>query len=495
MRRHGLVAPTVGALGLSLLVPPLFDGLPQQGQRALAVLLITIVLWTTRSLDSGATSLLGIALLALTGAAGSVRQALQGFANPVPYFLVGVLAMGAAVAKSGLAERLARRILVHARGRARRVYLQLVLAMPVLTFLLPSATTRSGILVHIYEEVFGLARVPAGAGVVKAVMLALCSINRLASTALLTGGITPVMAAALIGGMSWTGWLALMAVPYYAILVLGGGLTWWLYRRALTGMLPAAELERRSRLSGREWRTLAVVLGASLLWLTDAVHHLDPALPALLALVALLAPGFGPLVWSDLERGVGWGNFFVIGASISLAQALGESGAAAWLARGLVGGLPGLGSHPLASIASLMVGATILRAVVPNISGFLALALPIAMSVGREVGLNPLVCALVVMMTGDAVLYYPVQSASALVIYERGHVSAGEIARFGLWMTFVAYAAIVLVALPWWAAMGQPLVHAGSSEFRPRSALMSHCATTAVDRRLCAGQPPLQPIP
>ena len=70
------------------------------------------------------------------------------------------------------------------------------------------------------------------------------------------------------------------------------------------------------------------------------------------------------------------------------------------------------------------------------------------MSVGREVGLNPLVCALVVMMTGDAVLYYPVQSASALVIYERGHVTAGEILRFGLWMTAVAYVAILLVALP-----------------------------------------------
>jgi sodium-dependent dicarboxylate transporter 2/3/5 len=457
VRGRGLVALALGALAVSLVLPPIFTGLPQNGQRALAVTLITVILWTTRGLDSGATALLGVTLLALTGAAGGVRQALQGFANPVPYFLVGVLAMGVAVAKSGLAERLARRILAHARGRASRVYLQLVLAMPVLTFLLPSATTRSGILVHIYEEVFGLARVPAGSGIVKAVMLALCSINRLASTALLTGGITPVMAAALIGGMSWSGWFALMAVPYYAILVLGAGLTWALYRRALARGLSTVDLDAGRRLSGREWRTLAVVLGASLLWLTDALHHLDPAIPALLALVLLLTPGLGPLVWSDLDRGVGWSNFFVIGASISLAQALGDSGASAWLARGLVGGLPGLGRHAWGSVVLLMLGATLLRAVIPNISGFLALALPIAMSVGREVGLNPLVCALVVMMTGDTVLYYPVQSASALVIYERGHVSAGEILRFGLWMTAVAYVAILFVALPYWGLLGQPL--------------------------------------
>ena len=103
------------------------------------------------------------------------------------------------------------------------------------------------------------------------------------------------------------------------------------------------------------------------------------------------------------------------------------------------------------------LGATALRAAIPNISGFLALALPLAMSVGREMGLNPLVCALIVMITGDAVLYYPVQSASALVIYERGHVSAGEILRFGLWMTAVAYAAILFVALPYWSLLGETL--------------------------------------
>jgi solute carrier family 13 (sodium-dependent dicarboxylate transporter), member 2/3/5 len=448
----------LGALATALWLPAMSDSLPLAGQRALLVTLITIVLWTTEALEPGVTALLSVTLLALTGAAGSLGVALQGFASPVPYFLAGVLTMGVAVVRSGLAERLARAILERARGRSLAVYVQLVLAFPALTFVLPSATTRSGILIHIYDEVFALAAVPRGADVAKAVMLALSSINRLASTALLTGGITPVMSAAIIGGMSWTGWLVLMAIPYYTILVLGGALTWALFRRGLARGLPVPSPGRRRPLSGAEWRTIAVILGASALWLTDAWHRLDPAVPALLALVALLLPRVGLLAWGDLDRGVGWANVFVIAASISLAQVLGASGAAAWLGRGLVGGLPALGGGPLGTVALLMVGATALRALVPNISGFLALALPIAMSVGREAGLNPLVCALVVMVTGDAVVYYPAQSASALVIYERGHVSAGEILRFGLWMTLVAWVAIGLVALPWWAVVGEPLV-------------------------------------
>ena len=459
-------APTNRRLGLSLglaallaaiLLPPLFPGLSARGQRSIIVTLLAVVLWTSAALESGTTAIVALTLLAVTGAAPTVREALQGFVNPVPYFLVGVLAMGLAVARSGLAERVARRILAQARGRSLWLYVHLVLAMPALTFILPSATTRSSILVHIYEEVFALARVSAGAPVVKAVMLALSSINRLASTALLTGGITPMMAAAIIGGMSWTGWFAMMAVPYYAILALGGALTWLLYRRGIEPRMPAVELGAAGRWTAREARTLAVVLGASLLWLTDGIHHLDPAIPALVALIALLTPGLGPLVWSDLDRGVGWANFFVIGASISLAHALSESGAATWLARGLVGGLPGWSRHPVATVVLLMLGATVLRVFVPNIAGFLALGLPVAMSVGREAGLDPLICALVVMITGDAVLYYPAQSASSLVIYERGHVTAAEVLRFGVWMTLVGYVAILVVALPFWSALGRPL--------------------------------------
>ena len=126
---------TVAAVGVGtrrrtagLFLPPVLVGLPLAGQRALIVTLITILLWTGELLEPGVVALVGVTLLALSGATQSLRDALQGFANPVPFFLIGVLTMGVAVVRSGLAERLARTILERARGRSLAVYLQLVLS-------------------------------------------------------------------------------------------------------------------------------------------------------------------------------------------------------------------------------------------------------------------------------------------------------------------------------------------------------------------------------
>src|SRR5258705_6255321 len=190
-RKTKALAVPLAGLGAALSLPPLLPGLPLAGQRALIVTLITILLWTGEILAPGVAALLSVTLLALSGATGSLRDALQGFANPVPFFLIGVLTMGAAVVRSGLAERLARTILERSRGKSLAVYLQLVLSFPILTFVLPSATTRSGILIHIYDEEFSLGGGQRGAEVAKAIMLALSSINRLASTTLLPGGTTP----------------------------------------------------------------------------------------------------------------------------------------------------------------------------------------------------------------------------------------------------------------------------------------------------------------
>jgi anion transporter len=457
-REHaGLAITALVALCAAIVAAPTPAGLPEPGKRVIGVAVLAIGLWCTEALPAGVTSLVVVLALVVFGAVPGFREALAGFADPVAYFLIGVLTIGLAVAESGLADRVARFFLHRSRGSARSLYLQLLLAFPLLTIILPSATTRTGILVHVYEQALELARVPRQHPVAGAIMMALNSINRLASTILMTGGITPVVAAGLIGGISWSVWLAMMSVPYAVLLALGSLLIWLLYRRGFALKLPPLELEKAHPLSGRERRTVAITVCASALWLTDAVHHWHPVVPALLAWILLLSPRVGVLTWADFERKIGWTNLFVLASSLSLARALTESGASAWIARLIVHGVPLVQDKPGLVVALLLVTSVPVRLLIPNITGFLATTIPIAMSIGSTSGVNPLICGLAVMIGGDAVLYYPAQSASSLAVYERGYLSAPEIFRFGVYMTLVAFAVVLAVALPYWSALGIPL--------------------------------------
>jgi anion transporter len=446
------------ALGtLAVVLAPLPEGLRPEGQRVLAVVVLAIGLWSTDALPPGLTGVVVILALVGLGAAPSLRDALAGFAEPIVFFLIGVLTIGMAVARSGLAERIALVFLRHARGRPGLLYWQMLLLFPLLTLFLPSATTRSSILVHAYDHALTQSHVARGAPLAKAIMLALNSTNRLASTVLLTGGITPVVAAGLIGGLSWTRWFVLMSVPYLALLAAGAVLIYARHARGFPDSLPAPERGARVPLTSGELRALCITLGASALWLTDALHHWHPAIPALLAWACLLAPGIGVLSWRDFERDMSWASVFVIASSLSLAHALMKSGAGAWLAGLLVRATPDLGHGPTSVAVALLVVSAAVRLLVPNITGFLATTIPVAMAVGAATGISPVVCGLVVTIAGDAVLYYPAQSASSLVVYERGHLTAPEIFGFGVWMTLAAALVVLGVALPYWGWIGEPL--------------------------------------
>ena len=446
------------ALSLLVLLMPAPEGLSAEGQKALAVMTLAVVFWATEALPISVTGLLGVILLIVLGAVPGVLEGLYGFSQPVSYFLVGILTIGLAVQQSGLAERLATFLIRGAVGKPGLLYVQMLFSFAALTFALPSASTRGAIMVHIYAQVLERWNIPQEHRYYKAVMLSMGCLNRLGSTALLAGGITPVVASALLGDFSWTGWFLLMSVPFYANLIVGGFLVFVMYRSGFRIQLPtdAAQLNV-GRTSGIEYRAGAIVLITALLWFTDFAHGLHPAVPALIAMTLILTPRVGILDWQTFERNLGWTNFFVIATSLSLAHTLVTTGAAAWISEALVGGTTLVQDRPLLVLAILCVFAAFIRLLMPNIAGYLALIIPIAMASGGALGLNPLVCGMAVVVVGDSLVYYSAAGTASIFIFNMANIRNPEIFRFALVMTVVAILVVFLVALPYWNLVGHPL--------------------------------------
>ncbi len=440
-----------------VLLAPAPDGLSGDGQRALAVMALAVGFWTTGALPLAVTGMAAVVLLTLLRAVPDIESALYGFSQPVPYFLIGILALGLGVQQSGLANRMAGYLVRLARGSPRALYVQMLVSFAALTFALPSASTRGAILVHVYEGVMGRWNIERTHSLNKGIMMAMGSLNRLGSTALLAGGITPVVASALIADFSWTRWFALMAVPFWSILVVGGLAVFLLYRSGFAGFARVQEERGAGALAPTEIKAGLITVGVALLWFTDFAHGLSPAVPALIAMVAMLLPGIGILSWRDLEQNLGWSNFFIIATSLSLSGALVNSGAAAWFASTLVSAVGGFADSPLLLLLAMAGAAAAVRFVMPNIAGYLAFIIPVAMSTGASLGLNPMLCGLAVVIVGDSVVFYPAAAAGSVFIYQRAEISGPEVLRTGIIMTLVAVAVLFAIALPYWNVIGESL--------------------------------------
>ena len=454
MKKELWLAIALLAYAAARAAPPV-AGLNEASQAALAVTIAGTILWITEAVPLGVTALLVVVLLAINPGM-RLPDALHGFTSEVTFFLVGVAAIGTAVEASGLAQRAARFLTRSARGNPTRLYVQMILSLPALAFLVPSAITRNAILIPAYREALESMGVGKSGRVGRALMLSLGMLNPLASSALLTGGIASIAAATLLGGFSWLGWFALMAVPYYALIFLGG-----IWLRMMVGPFenggPCTVKSTSEPLSTAEIKTLAILAATALLWLTDAWHHLSPAIPALTAAILLLVPRIGTLTWKQFESRLSWGLILTVGASMSLARTMIDTGAASWLGAAAVDRLTSVAVAPAAIIVLLVVAVALVHLAITNLAACMALLIPIAVTIAQAAHLNPLVCGLIVTIAVDAIILYPVQTAANLLAYEAGYFPRADVRRLGLGM-LVLTIAVALLVLPYWSLLGLPLV-------------------------------------
>jgi di/tricarboxylate transporter len=145
----------------------------------------------------------------------------------------------------------------------------------------------------------------------------------------------------------------------------------------------------------------------------------------------------------------------VLAAAVSLAAALAETGAAAWLAGGLFGRFPA--PRSAAGVALAVAGVTaLITLAIPNRAAAITLGIPLAAAYAADGPLSAAAAGLVVMMVVDAETIYPAQTAANLLAYDTGYFSAGALARYNLITLALAALVIVGVALPWWSITGLP---------------------------------------
>ena len=464
--------PTAVLIGAIVLVgtwplpPP--EGLSDRGWHALTTLLASLPLLAVEALPDGIVALL-LASAWVIGGVTAPRIALGGFASNQWVLVVSTLAVGVAIASSGLLYRAALWVVANSRGGYAGQVISLGVAGMLIGPAAPNATSRVALVAPAANELvdaLGLAPgSPAAIGLAMAVLIGFGQVVAL----FLTSSTTSVLVYAVLpeatrASVSWGTWF-LRALPTHVLLFAGlAAFILWRYRpRELNANQnqnqatnrPGSALALQRALLGPPSRheVIAIVTTVFILvgFSTQPLHHIDPAWIGVIALAVLA--GTGVLSTGGLGA-VNWSFALLSGILTSMSDVFSDTRLDRWLAGIATQLIGGLASSPVAFVAALTVLCFALTLVMRWQAAAPLLTISLA-PVGVSAGIDPWVIGLIALMACNG-FFLPYQSTTYLALHQGtngrlfNHAQARPMA--------VAYGVVTLLALcasvPIWRAMG-----------------------------------------
>jgi sodium-dependent dicarboxylate transporter 2/3/5 len=424
------------------------------GKACLAILAFAVILWVTETIPFAVTALFVLLLIPVFGIADYRTVVRAGFGDPIITFFIGVLTLSAAFTRSGLGTRLALQILLRVGTRTDLVLLGFLLVgtmlsmwitdMAVAAILLPlgvgllkdaqlrplhSNFGRALMIACAFGPLIGGIATPAGTG---ANPIAIRYLRELAHV-----------------DISFVDWMivgcpaAVLMVPFVWRLLL------WLFPPELD-VLPISMLEIRQHIEDRgpltavEIKTLIVFGLTIVLWLATPLAAaltggaINPPIEAIALLggLCLFLPGIGVMTWKDAEREIDWGGILLIVAGLSLGLMVYETGAARWLAWGLMGKLAFAPAYVQPFIIVLAVALLHLMFSSNTVTG--TIIIPILIALARDLRLDAWSVVAPAAFTSSLAFILVTEGPTTVIPYASGYFTIKDMAKAGIWTTLVA---------------------------------------------------------
>ena len=166
------------------------------------------------------------------------------------------------------------------------------------------------------------------------------------------------------------------------------------------------------------------------------------AISALVGIVLMIVTRC--LTMEEAYRAIEWKAVFLIAGMLPLGIAMEQTGAASFLAEGMVSLVGGLG--PLAVMAGLFILAALASQVMPNPAVAVLLA-PIALNTARDLGVSPYPFMMAVAISASAAFLSPVGHSANILVMGPGGYRFADYTKVGIPLTLVVLL-VVLAAVP-----------------------------------------------
>lgn len=456
LRARYLVFTLAALIAAAIILMPTPEGLTPEGQRAVAILVLCLILWVTQVLPLMITSLLAIVLFPLLGVMAT-DEVFPFFANQAVFFILGAFMLASAVMRSGLSSRIALRILDRF-GKTPRSLMHAVMLIPAaLSLFMPEHAVAALMFPVVLEITESLSLPSEESRYAKGLFVSMAWGAIVGGIGTFLGGARAPLAVGILSTntgrtISFVEWSLATLPTVIVLLVVASLLMGIIFRPEVTSVTPAVnairdKVEELGRVSRREVEVALVMTATVVAWITLG----DDLGLATIALAAVaLAFALGLMTWKEVEEDVNWGVFLMYGGAIALGYALNESGAARWLVDVTTGTFTG---SALVAIAVISLVTTLLTEAMSN-SAVVALLLPVGLTFSTQAGLSPELMTLAIAVPSGLAFMLPMGSPPNAIAFSSGHLRPVDTVKAGALMNLTAWICLVLSAAFWWPVIG-----------------------------------------
>jgi solute carrier family 13 (sodium-dependent dicarboxylate transporter), member 2/3/5 len=440
-------------LTLIVLLVPTPAGLSPEGHRALAVFVFTGSLLALEPVSLPIAALM-VPVAQVTLGIASTPVAFETFSRPVVFLILASLFLAEALRKHGLTRRIALATIVASGGGISNLVLGLM-GIAALFSMWVENTATAAVLIPVALTISRELPDPKRARhLLVLLVLAIAYSASLGGMVTIMGSASNAVASGLLSQIrpwSFLDWM-LYGLPSFVLIF---PLTWWLVMRLVGSPVDRLDIEpvrqkvnELGPLTGSEREIIGTLGVAVFLWVGGSFIEPMLGLPETLlssAMVAVMVVAYlairNIIDWEDI-KGVSWGIFLIIGAGLSLGEALGRTGATEWFATLIE---PVIAGPPLLVSMLLLVYLSALLTNLMNNTTIAAVFVPILISLAAaDPSFNPVQLVLPVTLATTFGYSLPSASGRMSLIAASGIVTRGEMLRYGLVLTMASSAVLGL---------------------------------------------------
>lgn len=448
-----------GAIVLALLMVLFpFSGYPASFSHSAAVVLVTLVGWSTGIFPPYLTALIFFALTVIFQLVPA-SVVFSGFSSTAVWLIISGFVIGSAISVSGLGKRLASFIAPHLTSSYPRMIGGLVASAVLLGFVMPSSIGRAVVLVPIgmaLAERVGFAHGSNGRlGIATSLAIA-CNMP---SFAVLPANI-PNM---ILAGASDTlfdiqfGYMEYLLLHFPVLGLLKSVILVWVVLRVFPDEIrpqQVAEAGEQSETGDSAMqKKVAVLLGVTLLlWITDSWHGVSPAWVGLAAAIVLLLPKWGVVAPKNFNSSVDFATVVFVAAALGLGALVNESGIGAAMGQTFTLMLPADPDQSFLSFMALSVIAAV-TGLVATIPGVPTVLTPMAADFAAATGMT-VPAVLMTQVLGFSTVIFPYQVGPLLVAMQLSNEPLYKLVKITLPLAVITLLVLFPLDYLWWMLLG-----------------------------------------